>query len=251
MALVKELARWGLRQLRSCIPRIQPTNRFQAMDETIRLLRRFGYSPRVVVDGGANVGSWAQLVCSIFPTAEVHLIEPQPECHRALVQLVHRNPNLVYHPVAVTEPEIAQVRMIGGGQEGGGTGAWVARAWETLPDERVCPATTLDALLAERVTRADRAFLKLDLEGHEVTALRGAEQLLQVVEVILTELQFYEVNDNKFPVFTDVLNFLSHRGFALYDFACLSPRPRDMRLRMGDVVFVRQDSPLWTDRSWE
>ena len=67
----------------------------------------------------------------------------------------------------------------------------------------------------------------------------------------MTELQFYEINDNGRPIFADMLNFLRERGFQLYDFACLSQRPRDMRLRMGDVVFVRRDSPLLADRSWE
>jgi hypothetical protein len=141
--------------------------------------------------------------------------------------------------------------MIGGGEKGGGTGAWVARPGEVASGEVECPATMLDALLADRVARADRALLKLDLEGHEVPALQGASRLLQAVEVVLTELQFYEINDNGRLIFADVLNFLRERGFELYDFACLSQRPRGMRLRMGDVVFVRRDSPLLTDRSWE
>ena len=197
------------------------------------------------------MGAWTRMVHPIFPTAEFHLIEPQPACAEALQDLVRRMPRLTFHSVAVTEPGITLVRMIGGGEKGGGTGAWVARPGEMAPGEVECPATTLDALLADRIARADRALLKLDLEGHEVPALQGASRLLQAVEVVLTELQFYEINDNGRPIFADLLNLLRERGFELYDFACLSQRPRDMRLRVGDVVFVRRDSPLLIDRSWE
>jgi len=114
--------------------------------------------------------------------------------------------------------------MVGGGETGGGTGGHVARPGEWEPGAVECPATTLDGLLADRVVREDRALLKTDLEGHELTALQGARRLLDVVEVLLTE--------------------------ELYDFACLLQCPRDLRLCMGDVVFARRDSALLADGSW-
>ena len=95
------------------------------------------------------------------------------------------------------------------------------------------------------------ALLKLDLEGHEAVALRGAARLLAVVEVVVSEVQFFPISDNGRPVFADMAGLLRGRGFELYDFACLAPRPRDLRLRMGDVVFARRDSSLLADRSWQ
>src|SRR5262249_12223446 len=126
-----------------------------------------------------------------------------------------------------------------------------ARPGETGSGELHCPATTLDALLADRLTRADRTLLKLDLEGHELPALRGAARVLDVVEVIVTEAQFFEINDNGRPCFADVLDCLRARHSALYDIAALSPRPRDHRLRLGDAIFAHDTSPLLSDRSWE
>ena len=228
-----------------------PTNRFDGMRDALLLLRSVGYAPRVVIDCGANRGEWTRLAHGVFPESTFLLVEPQPACAAPLTALAARLPRVIVHAVAITEPGISRVRMIGGGEEGGGTGAWVGRAGEVAPGEVECPATTLDALIAPRVTRSDRALLKLDIEGHEVTALTGARELLEKTEVILTELQFYPINDNGRAVFVDMLEFLRERGFELYDFACLSQRPRDKRLRMGDVLFVRRDSPLLADRAWE
>ena len=221
------------------------------MDETLLLLRGFGYSPKVIIDGGANMGAWTRMAHAIFPQATIHLIEPQAACAPILGNLVYHTPGLIFHGTAITEPGIARVRLLGGGPDGGSTGARVAGRCEQGDDEVQCSATTLDALLADRIAAGDRALLKLDLEGHELSALRGSPRLLEVVEVVLTELQFFEINDNGRPVFADILNFLREGGFELYDFACLSQRPRDMRLRMGDVVFVRRGSALLADRSWE
>ena len=108
-------------------------------------------------------------------------------------------------------------------------------------------ATTLDQLLAARVEPGDRALLKLDIEGHEIEALKGATDLLTRVEVVVSEVRFFDVNKGGRPVFADVLAFLDTQGFALFDFASLGGRPRDRRLWIGDAVFLRRGSPLAED----
>src|SRR5207247_3879697 len=93
--------------------------------DALRLLRSAGYAPRVVIDCGANRGEWTQLARAAFPDSTFLLIEPQPACTAKLTALAARLPRVVVHAVAITEPGISRVRMIGGGEEGGGTGAWV------------------------------------------------------------------------------------------------------------------------------
>ena len=243
----KALARRSFELAGYRVTRLRPANRFQAMDEALLLLRGFGFDPRVVIDAGANVGTWTRMCRTIFPDATYHLIEPQPGYVEELQRAMRTVSQVEVHGVALTEPGIRSVRMCGAGS----TGAWVARIHEHSPDEIICPATTLDELLAHRVSAEDRPLLKLDLECHEIEALKGASRLLKAVEVALTEVHFFDINETGRPTFTDVLEFFKEREFEIYDIACLSQRPRDMRLRMGDVIFVRNDSQLLADRSWE
>ena len=152
------------------------------------------------------------------------------------------------HPVALTEPGEPRLAFAGGASYGG-TGVYV-----TPPDghdvEFECRATTLDELFGGRVDRADRPLLKLDLEGHELSALRGGRTLLEAVEILVVEVQMYDINDNGlFPVFRDVFTFLGDHGFELYDVACMGWRHRDMRMCMMDAVFARTGSPLTLDHS--
>lgn len=220
------------------------------MDETLILMQSLGFNPRVVIDAGANMGTWTTMVRNIFPQCRFHIIEPQPACTPSLEALSRNDGNIVFHPFAITWPGVEAVRLIGGADVGG-TGAWVASPGESAPGEVICQARTLDQLLAGKVSRGDRPLLKLDIEGHEIPALTGASTILREVEVVLTEVQFFDINRNGRPVFGDMLNFMRERGFELYDVACLSQRPRDLRLRMGDIVFVRRDSELMNDIAWE
>jgi FkbM family methyltransferase len=246
----KNVLREFIRRTGFRVTRDRPANRFDALCDALSLLRGQGYRPRVIIDGGANFGTWTEMVRPLFPDAEFHLIEPQPACAPALKKLSAAGQGVTFHPVAVTRPGVTQVQMVSDAKSAGGTGAYVIESAGTREDILQCPATTLDNLFADRLQASNRTLLKLDVEGHEISALEGAERLLAAVEVILSEVQFFQVEKNGLPVFSDLLTFLRARGFELFDFASLSPRPRDMRLRQGDVLFVRRDSPLLVDCSW-
>lgn len=227
-----------------------PTHRFEAMEDALRLLQRNGYRPRIVIDCGANRAQWFGLASAIFPDSEFHLIEPQAECWPALDRASAARGRTEVHRTAVTAPGSSAVRMHRG-SDSDTTGAFVIGESESFPVDVHAPAATLDALFAERVGPDDRALLKLDIEGHELEALRGASSLLDRVEVIVSEVRFFDVNGARRPVFSEVLAFLEGRNFALFDFAVLGGRRRDQRLRAGDAIFIRQDSVLGRDVAWD
>jgi FkbM family methyltransferase len=229
-----------------------PPNRFDAMAAVIAHLAARGYSPRAVIDGGANVGRWTDMASRAFPSASFYLVEPQPGCRAALERL-RRHLSLVnVLPYALAAPGIEQVTMAGSGADSTSEGAWVADSTVGSPDQQiVVVARTLDQLFTGRFTPADRLFLKLDLEGQELNALKGAGRLLEDVEVILSEVRFFDIDHSGRPVFADVAESLRARGFEVYDFGSLMPRTRDGRLYRGDVVFVRRDSALRDDVRWK
>lgn len=225
-----------------------PGNRFDAMPDVLRRLARQGFAPTLIVDVGANVGQWSTTVSSVYPHVPLHLIEPQPRCRAALEAFVLKRGSAHVHDIVVTRPGVTTVRMFG--ERPGSTGARVIRdsALPVYGDE--VAATTVDALLAERVGDAERILLKLDVEGHELDVLAGAQEVLKRVEVIVSETQFYEIERNGDATFIDLLGAMAALGFELYDIAGLHSRPRDGRLRLGDMTFVRRTSVLFADDSW-
>jgi hypothetical protein len=133
----------------------------------------------------------------------------------------------------------------------GGTGAWVVPPTTAAAGAVSLPATSLDALLGGSLRRDDRALLKLDVQSHELPILQSGREVLRAAEAVITEMQLFEVNDNGQAVLLDLMSFMKAEGFALYDVASLAARARDGRLRGGDVVFLREHSPLAADRRWE
>jgi FkbM family methyltransferase len=242
-------ARAALDKLGIHVSRASRVNRFQAMEQALRLLADNGFAPKTIIDAGANVGEWTILAREIFPAAEIHMIEPQTGCASELQSIASTSSLIRFHQVAVTRPGVPQVSMTGGGPLRRGTGAWVLEYADPSPGEQVCEATTLDDLIT--TDASSPILLKLDLEGHEMAALEGAESLLHRVEVIVTEVSLFDINDSHRPLLADILGFLKARDFDLYDVASLSARARDGRLRQADVVFVRHDSSLSIDHGWE
>jgi FkbM family methyltransferase len=221
-----------------------PPNRFEATEDVLKALKGRGLSPALIIDVGANVGVWTRLARRLFPMAECHMIEPQPSCRQVLAEYQRADTRVHLHPVALTLPDVAEVRMTGAGT----TGASVNPQGDD--NVIVVPASTFDQLFGKMLTRGQRPLVKLDIEGHELDALTGASASLAAIEVIITEVSFYDIERSGHPVFLDVLNFLRARDFELFDFVSLGSRQRDGRLRIGDAVLIRRDSDLVADLAW-
>jgi FkbM family methyltransferase len=222
-------------------------NRFQGICTCLKLLRKFGYRPSTIIDGGAHLGDFALQAKIIFPESIIHLIEPQPACRKDLEALSVKH-NFLFHPYAlVSEAEALKGYISLTIDEGPTTGAHIsliARGGSTVS----VTTSTLDQLFERQSISDDHTFLKLDLQGYELAALSGGEAALKSVEVILTEVSFFAQAYE--PSIAMLISFLNNSGFDLFDIAALSGRTRDNRLKQGDLVFVKRGSPLLADTRW-
>lgn len=116
---------------------------------------------RLAIDGGAHVGIWTNLLCGHFGV--VHAFEPSAETFAALVDEVAAAQNATLHNQALMDVE--------GYGEAIGNKSW-ARYVAHVEDGGF-PIRTLDSF-----GFASCGLLKLDIEGAELLALRGAERLV-------------------------------------------------------------------------
>src|SRR5436190_10497203 len=96
------------------IVRDKGANRFQAIETCLRAMKTRGFAPKVVIDGGAYIGSFSVAAQTIFPDAVFHLIEPQPACREPLRNLCAIN-GFVFHECALAEEQghIGLTRTLG------------------------------------------------------------------------------------------------------------------------------------------
>jgi len=136
-----------------------------------------------VFDVGANVGLYTQAMAEIVgPRGMVHAFEPVPPTFDTLSQRFtdrRRWFNVHLHRLVVSDRP-GSVEMILPGSDSGQASlrhhheaAWTAAEPST---EYPAEATTLDAFVAKHPMRVD--FIKIDIEGAELLALRGADRLV-------------------------------------------------------------------------
>jgi len=194
----------------------------------------------VVVDGGANKGNVAARLLATLPGARLVAFEPQPRLARKLVKRFAADPRVTVHPLALgeaaatltlsvmTRPTLSSLLPPSGIHD--------KYAGETLEVTQTVavPVARLDVVLP----RAD--VIKLDLQGYELPALRGATGLLPGVSVIIAEAARYPLYAGQ-ALLPELEAFLEGFGFRLdgiYDFF----RDGEGRIVSGDAFFTKQAS---------
>lgn len=133
---------------------------------------------RAAVDVGANLGKYTLALASLVPS--VHAIEPSPLC-KYLKRYFPKNVK-AYAVAASDTAGTAQlsIPMLGGGQEVEAASiepeavAAFSRSLRPVSVESITvPTVRLDDLIKDEI-----GFMKIDVEGHELSALRGATRIL-------------------------------------------------------------------------
>ncbi|WP_145949530.1 FkbM family methyltransferase [Paenibacillus sp. Y412MC10] len=85
--------------------------------------------------------------------------------------------------------------------------------------------------------------MKLDVQGYELEVLKGAEQTLKDVELVLLEASVRPYNEDA-PLFYDVINYMKKNGFIVFDICSLMRKPNSNILLQVDLLFVNENSEL-------
>jgi FkbM family methyltransferase len=214
------------------------------VESSMLRMKSLGFLPQTVVDVGAYHGDWTRTCKEVFPQARVLMVEPQHDCQVELQGLARQLAGLSVQPVLLGAAKKDNVGFFS-----------LETASSVLP-ETAKPAvpsdylqmTTLD-MLTEGTAFATPDFVKLDVQGYELEVLKGAERVLNSIQVILMEVNLIEIYKGA-PLLHDVSSFMAARGFVFYDVCTLFHRPYDGALWQMDVVFLRSSSPLLASKQW-
>lgn len=160
-------------------------------------LHRFlpGAGTGVLLDVGANHGSYARFLHRLRPDLQVLAFEPHPTSY-ALLRHNASLPNVELLNLALSDAP-GSVRLYDFASHDGSTQASLSRdavalfEGDTVEYEVEC--VTLDGFAAER--GIDRiAFLKIDTEGFDINVLRGARRLLAERRIGAIQFEFIAAN---------------------------------------------------------
>jgi FkbM family methyltransferase len=97
----------------------------------------------------------------------------------------------------------------------------------------------LDSIWDEVVGSSDRTFLKLDVQGFELEALRGAERSLPALVGVQCELSLVPLYAGG-PTQREVMEHLDAAGFRLAGFEPALFDPETAELLQADGIFIRE-----------
>jgi FkbM family methyltransferase len=175
-----------------------------------------GFDPAIVFDVGAATGTWTEAVRPIFPRATFVTVEPRL--------------------TGFTPSKRAAI----GAKEGTATltdwdtGSTLLPTGSDSASSYAVPVTTLNRLAIE-FGMPD--LVKLDVEGFEIEAIRGAGDLMGRTEMFVIEVALYRFSGR--PMVHEVVPVMAERGYFVYDIAGFIRRPFDGAVGMVDLCFSR------------
>ena len=115
-------------------------------------------------------------------------------------------------------------------------GEGLAEYEQRLNRERSVTVARLDEYM-ETVGIERVSLLKIDTQGFEPEVLEGLGDRLSDVNVVLTELMFYDYYERSLS-FSDIERWLLPAGLRLYDINHISRNPMNGRTDWVDVIYV-------------
>jgi FkbM family methyltransferase len=202
-----------------------------------------GRDVRAIVDAGANVGNTVAVYMDLFPKAQVYAFEPYPPTHQVLKERFQDNPQLHAFKLALgarceegslQTNEYDDTNSLLRRPEGG------RRYWAA--DNIPCDSVPVDIISLDEFSRHHVLehidILKLDIQGGEGQALKGAQNLLlhQRIDLIFTEVFFVPHYEGAL-LFHALTTLLSGFGYSLYNMTHFV-HGRNGQLRFGDALYV-------------
>ncbi|MGL4637675.1 MAG: FkbM family methyltransferase [Beijerinckiaceae bacterium] len=177
-----------------------------------------GYTFPVIYDVGGSNGSWVNIMSKVFPKSRFELFEPLAEIHpkykEILVYLKGIHGESYMNPIAIGEKD-GTIDINIYDDPSASTTLEVSRSWGAK--KATVPMRSIDSIVSSGMC-APPDLIKIDIQGGELAALKGAVKTLPNVKFLMLETWIQRSYGKNTPLLHELIAFLSPLGFYPYEF---------------------------------
>ncbi len=193
---------------------------------------------KVILDCGANVGQMARSFRHLYESADIYSFEPVAQCFSELEKACAE---IGAKPVkkAVSDHDgVTKINLTTSPECHSLLGYEASNPCEKytwIVDEEEVDVCSLDNWCVQNnIDTESIDIIKLDIQGAELQALRGATKILKSAKMVLAEVSFVPLYKDS-PLYGEVDAFMAQAGYrraALY--------PSDQPQHWGDALYVKK-----------
>ena len=172
--------------------------------------------PNLCIDVGGNKGLYTDALLNLFPMAKVYTFEPAAANLLALRKRFNGNDRVTIIPKGVAREDA--VLKLYSDTPGSGLASLTKRQLDhfkiSFEHEEVIEVISFENFWIDNLNKAPIDICKLDIEGHELDALRGMGAALAVTKVV--QFEFGGCNIDTRTFFQDFWYFFTEKNFSIY-----------------------------------
>lgn len=169
-----------------------------------------------LIDVGANLGQFSLLVRATHSRAQIHAFEPLNAAADKYSALFAGDENVTLHRAAAGEQSGRSAMNVSGRQDSSSLLPISAKQSEIFPGTAKISSEQIDVVRIDDVlvdSALDEPILiKLDVQGFELSALRGMPRLLARAHYVYAEVSFIELYEGQ-PLAHELIAWLAAAGF--------------------------------------
>jgi len=241
---IKQFVQAGFRALGFRVTRLrnEPNLSPSALDSFFCALKARGFSPKHIVDVGANHGYWTRAALNYFPESYYTLIEPQDHLKEEVWDLLARGEGKFRWIGAGASDKSGTLPFSIGHRDDSSTFTLTSEAAGAVGRRQIeIPVVTLNEIVLTS-TAPFPEMVKIDAEGLDLRVIAGASELLGRTDIFLIEATL--VAPGLANTLENVVTTMSHAGYHVIDITDVNRSPKFGVAWLCELVFLRNDSLL-------
>lgn len=215
-----------------------------SLEEPYEVMRRLlrWHAVTGILDAGASRGHISERMLKKFPDAHVYAFEPQPMYRQILEAYAAAEPR--FHPQFAALSDHSGTAQLHITESAGNTSLLnptetlrqIDPAGSKIKETVAVPLVTIDQWAKDKGGLAIEV-MKFDIQGYELSALKGAVHTLQTSTLLIySEVWFNSVYEGG-ALLGDIDGFLRNYGFRLYDIYKPKYNPNGL-LQWANAIFI-------------